>query len=259
MSARLGCPENFELDLPVEPAPLDSLRQMLLDLEHRRDTTDNAGAFLAAVPGARSEEPFHVSDLRPRLPRGSEPEARKIVNLLDGSGCKIESIRRELVRCAAPEAAAVVLELGEIAPRAERRGYDIAALSLIGPGYAIPVGLRRLDFPRPGGPSIDLIEHRTAVELLGQLRSDFAELALGAPPPLVSFDHRYAENHRLRRHILELEFEYALAVGHLFDELGEAPDPYASQLERPQLSDKMPFGLDGTPPEPRLYSLAPAP
>lgn len=255
MRATLGGPEAFKLDLPVETGPLRRLEQTMIDLRHRRDTTANATAFAAAIPHFPvEEERFSVTDMRSRLTTVRGDEARRITNLLDGAACKVEAIRHELVRCAATEAVAVVLEMDEIEPHEERRGYDIAAISLIGSDYSIPVGLTRVDFPGGDRSRPHLVEHAAAIDLLDQFCADLADLSLGAPPPLISFDHRYAENAPLRRHFREMGLEFVLAVGETFNELGELGEPGESRLDRPQLSEQMRFGLDDTPPAPRVYS-----
>lgn len=255
MRAAIGAPPDFELGLPVEEDSLRRVEEMLLGLPTRRDTARNATTFTSAIPAADPEEYFRVTDLRRHMPDLDPSTERRLGRVLDGGACDLDAIRRQLVRGAAPEAAAAVLELGEIEPTEDRAGYDIAALSLVGPEFAVPVGFKRTDFPSEEWPGVDSLELQGATELVAQLADDLGGIDL-SPVPLVSFDQRYAENHQLRRHVRELEFEFVLLIGEDFDEAA-GPRLASERQRRLQLmSERMPFAIDGTPPDPMVYSLA---
>jgi len=255
MRATIGAPPEFELALPVEDDSLRRVEEMLLELPVRHDTARNATTFTSAMPAADPDEYFRVTDLRRHMPDLDPDTERRLNRVLDAGACDPNAIRRQLVRGAAPGAAAAVLELGEIEPTEDRAGYDIAALSLVGPDFAVPVGFKRTYFPSEGGPGVDTLELQGATELVAQLADDLDAIGRN-PVPLVSFDQRYAENHQLRRHVRELEFEFVLSIGEDFDEAA-GPRRVSEQQRRLQLlSERMPFALDGTPPAPEVYSLA---
>jgi hypothetical protein len=197
MRATLGAPPDFELDHPVADGPLRQVEDMLASMQTRTDTVRNALDFAAAVPGMNPEDFFRVADMRalPDLDGGDE---RRLKRMLDGRGCDATQIRRRLVAGAAPEAVAMVIEFGEIVPVEGRAGHDLAALSLLGGDYVVPVGLRRTEYP-PEEVSAERLEQRTVHDLVSGLEEDLAVLGMKAPP-LVSFDRRLASNHPLRRH-----------------------------------------------------------
>jgi hypothetical protein len=255
MRASLGAPADFQLDHLVGEEPQRRFQEMLVDLRHRSDSVGNATTFTAAYAAADRDEIFRVTDLRPPADGGQNGDTRRITRFLDGRGCKIDAIRRELVEGAGPEAAAMVIEMGEIEPTAERAGYDIASLSLVGPGYVVPVGFERTDYPSTETARVHLIEHRVAHDLLDQAVGDLAVHGID-PPPLIGVDQRHAENPLLRRHIREMGIEYLLPVGEHFDETAEPRHINARARERLLLSEKMPFAADGKPPQPQLYSPA---
>jgi len=253
-NTRTGQGEPLALDRPVPEKVLKLLEEGLIDFVSRAAQATNMAALVAAVPFCPLEEPFNVVSLQRVMPPPRSASLRQLRHTLGGNGWSVEDLRLELLSCAiAAGVDAIFLECEEVRPNEGAR-YDIISLSLLGPRFTQPVGVRRAWVPTegvPGAMEVEGFERSSAFALLAQFRKDLRQLGLRPNfAPLLSADWRYGEMDSLRSDIAALGFEYVLEVGPLYNAGSGVVDPDHPLTAGPELAERMPFGPGGEVPEP---------
>jgi hypothetical protein len=261
-STMIGFEEPPSFSAPLQAELLDRVEEAATELLSRHDQAEKVASLLAGMALCPAGEPFTAKEVARRTPNDRRSSYRQIGQFLDGGGWKVDSMRRWLVICGAEaQIEAIVVETFEMLRPAGVT--DIVSIHLMGKGYSIPVGWKRIDIPFSGGDhpvDFDYLESNGLAVLLQQLREDCDAGGVSlAGLPIVVRDALRGENQRLRDEVDAFGCEQFVEVSPFFKPPFASEHSYTDQARGASLVESMPLGNTDIFPEPRPIGPAGAP
>ncbi len=244
------------LEQPIDESVLKRLEAGMAGVVNRRDQAAKAAAFAAALPSCFERDFFTVQALRRGMKSLHPASSRQLRHFIDGAGWDVDRLRAELVACAVDAGVdALVLETCEI-PTDKVEVIDIVSIHLLGSGFSLPVGWRRMGFSEADddrGSNFGQGELDAVAFLIRQLQCDYLRLGYRIPGmPVISLDYRYGESETVRKGLAGFGLEHILEVGPEYAGFEQPDDPYASLSGRSVLCDQIPFAPGAPAPPPQL-------
>lgn len=259
----IGFSEPPTFSRPLQGGLLDSVERSARTLFSRRDQAAKAASVLAGMALCPEGRPFTAKEVARCTPQDRQSSYRQVGRFLDGGGWNLDGMRRWLIRWGAQsQIEAIVVETYELVGPGSII-TDIVSIHVMGEGYSIPVGWRRLVVECRGEDhpvDFEAHERMALLGLLTQLRGDCeaGEVSLEGVP-IISRESRQGENERLRDEVGALGFEHFFEVNPLYQAPLASKHPYGDQSGGTSLVESMPISAEGVFPEPRSIGPAGAP